>query len=79
MANEAPWLTTEKQGLAGLLLQSHHRAFARPLIAAAQPGRSKRLLCQTLLACGFPVLAHGTGKDPNLSYANATALEVHIF
>ena len=73
MAHEAAWLTSEKQGLAGLLLQSHQRAFGQPLIAAAQAGRSKRLLCQELFACGFPVLAHGTEKDPQLGYANAAA------
>ena len=76
MAHEAAWLTAEKQALAGLLLQSHQRAFSRPLIASAQPSRSdsKRLLCQNLFACGFPVLAHGSGDDPRLIYANAAAL-----
>ena len=61
MASEAAWLTTDKQELAGVLLESHQRAFSRPLIASAQPSRSdsKRLLCQNLFACGFPVLAHG--------------------
>ena len=76
MAREAAWLTPEKQGLAGLLLQSHQRAFGEPLIAAALAGRSKRLLCQELFACGFPVLAHDTDKDPRLSYANAAALQL---
>lgn len=76
MANEAAWLTAQQQGLAGLLLQAHQRAFSRPLIAAAQSGRSKRLACQELFACGFPVLAHGTGQDPKLSYANAAALQL---
>lgn len=77
MAREAAWLTADKQELVGvLLLQSHQRAFSRPLIASAQPGRSKRLLCQELFACGFPVLAHGTEQDPELSYANAAALQL---
>ena len=76
MACEAAWLTMDKQGLAGLLLQSHQRAFDRPLIASAQPNRSKRLICQELFACGFPVLAHGTESDPRLSYANAAALQL---
>ena len=78
MAHEAAWLSSDKQELAGLLLHAHQRAFSRPLIAAAQPSRSdsKRLLCQDLFACGFPVLAHGTGKDPKLSYANAAALQL---
>ena len=76
MAHEAAWLTAEKQELAAVLLQSHQRAFSRPLIASAQPGQSKRLLCQNLFACGFPVLAHGTEQDPKLSYANAAALQL---
>ena len=76
MTSEAAWLTAEKQGLAGVLLQSHQRAFARPLIAAARPGLSKRLLGQELFACGSPVLAHGTEQDPQLSYANAAALQL---
>ena len=76
MAREAAWLTAEKQGLAAVLLQSHQWAFSRPLIASAQPGHSKRLLCQNLFACGFPVLAHGTEQDPKLSYANAAALQL---
>ena len=60
MASEAAWLSNDKQGLAELLLQSHQRAFAQPLIADAQPGHSKQLLCQNLFTCDFPVLAHGT-------------------
>ena len=76
MAREAAWLTADKQGLAAVLLQSHQRAFSRPLIASAQPGQSRRLLCQNLFACGFPVLAHGTEQDPALSYANAAALQL---
>ena len=76
MAREAAWLTADKQGLAAVLLQSHQRAFSRPLIASAQPGHSRRLLCQNLFACGFPVLAHGTEQDPALSYANAAALQL---
>jgi hypothetical protein len=76
MASEAAWLTAEKQGLAGVLLHSHQRAFGRALIPAAQPDRSRRLLCQELFACGFPVLAHGTENDPRLSYANAAALQL---
>ena len=76
MAHEAAWLTADKQALAAVLLQSHQRAFSRPLIGSAQPGQSKRLICQNLFACGFPVLAHGAGQDPKLSYANAAALQL---
>ena len=61
MADDAAWLTAETQALATMMLDSHQRAFGRPLIATARPGRSRRLQCQELFACGFPVLAHGTG------------------
>ena len=76
MADDAAWLTAETQALVAMLLHSHQRAFDRPLIASAQPGRSRRLLCQELFTCGFPVLAHGTENDPKLSYANAAALQL---
>ena len=76
MAREAAWLTSEKIEFTGVLLQSHQRAFSWPLIATHQPGHSKRLICQNLFACGFPVLAHGTEQDPELSYANAAALQL---
>ena len=78
MASEAAWLSNDKQGLAELLLQSHQQAFSRPLISTHQPGHSKRLICQNLFACGFPVLAHGTEQDPELSYANAAALQLCV-
>ena len=74
--NEAPWLTGEKRGLVTLLLSSHQRAFGRPLMACERSRQSMRLACQELFACGFPVLAHGTGEDPKLSYANAAALQL---
>ena len=73
---DAPWLSAEKRGLVTLLLSSHQRAFGRPLIPSARAGQSMRLCCQDLFACGFPVLAHGTGSDPTLSYANAAALQL---
>ena len=76
MADDAAWLTAETQTLAAMLLHSHQRAFGRPLITATQPTPSKRVLCQELFTCGFPVLAHGTEDDPKLSYANAAALQL---
>ncbi|MEC8441006.1 MAG: MEKHLA domain-containing protein [Cyanobacteriota bacterium] len=73
---DAPWLSAEKRGLVTLLLTSHQRAFGRPLIAAARAGQSMRLCCQDLFVCGFPVLSHGIGSDPTLTYANAAALQL---
>ena len=72
--SEAPWLSAEKQGLTTLILHSHERAFGRPLIASRRHGASERMRCQELFSCGFPVLAHGIEADPQLSYANASAL-----
>ena len=71
---DPPWLIASQQALVAQLLQSHQRAFGRPLISAAQPGSSKQLICQELFACGFPVLAHDGGPEPKLTYANAAAL-----
>ena len=76
MTNEAAWLTKGNTALAVLLLQSHQRAFGRSLIAMGQPDPPQRLISQALFACGFPVLAHGTGNDPKLTYANAAALQL---
>lgn len=58
------------------MLQSHQRAYSRALITAAQQEHPERLRCQELFSCGFPVLAHGTGDDPVLTYANAAALQL---
>ena len=69
-----PWLSAEKQRLTTLILHSYARSFGRPLIAAGRQLAAERVQCQELFACGFPVLAHGTGSDPKLSYANANAL-----
>ena len=73
---ETPWLSDEKRGLVNLLLNSHQQAFGRPLLASQRSSQSMRLTCQELFVCGFPVLAHGTGSDPTLSYANAAALQL---
>ena len=77
MGDEAAWLRIETRGLARLVLQSHQRAFGRPLIASARPGWCFELTtCQELFACGFPVLAHNCSPDPKLTYANAAALQL---
>ena len=54
---ETPWLSDEKRGLVNLLLNSHQRAFGRPLLASQRSSQSMRLTCQELFVCGFPVLA----------------------
>ena len=74
MSATAPWLTPEQRDLTVQLLRSHQRAFGQALLAAAQVNTTHRQTCQELFACGFPVLAHGSGDDPRLIYANAAAL-----
>ena len=73
---QTPWLSDDNQGLVKLLLSSHRRAFGEPLLASERSRHSSRLICQELFACGFPVLAHGAGDDPVLTYANAAALQL---
>lgn len=73
---DAPWLTPERLGLTALLLESHRRAFGRPLLAGHGPGRSRRLAAQELFAGAEVVLAHGGGRDPQLIYANGAALRL---
>ena len=72
----APWLDGAQQALAHQILESHQRGFGCALIAGSSPKLSRRLTAQELFNCGFPVLAHGGGSDPKLSYANAAALQL---
>jgi hypothetical protein len=76
VAESAPWLTLEIQGLVSILLLSHQRAFQRPLLACDRPGGSRRLANQELFSSTMAVLAHDTSSDPRLIYANATALRL---
>jgi len=74
--NNAPWLDAPTQGLAIQILESHQHGFGCELIAGNSPEQSRRLTAQELFSCGFPVLAHGGGSDPTLTYANAAALQL---
>ena len=76
MAETAPWLTQESQGLTSILLRSHQRAFGRPLLACDRPGTSRRLTNQELFSSTVAVLAHDNSNDPRLIYANAMALRL---
>jgi len=62
--------------LTALLLESHRRAFGKPLLAADRPGGSRRLAAQELFAGQEVVLAHDGGRDPRLIYANDAALQL---
>ena len=64
------------QGLVSILLLSHRRAFACPLLASDRPGTSRRLTAQELFNSSMAVLAHNNAGDPALTYANATALRL---
>ena len=75
MQSDPPWLKADQQALVAQLLQSHQRAFQRPLMASARQ-QPLRLSCQELFACGFPVLAHDGSPEPTLTYANAAALRL---
>ena len=57
-------------------MESHQRGFRCRLIAGVGAGLPSRLTAQELFGCGFPVLAHGGGSDPTLTYANAAALQL---
>ena len=74
--NAFPWLGNQKLLLAELLLATHLEAFSQPLVAETPEEQSRLSRCQKLFRCGFPVLAHGTGDDPRLTYANAAALQL---
>jgi hypothetical protein len=70
----APWLESESIDIAGLILCSHRRAYARPLLAEGGGGRSARQAAQELFAAATVVLAHDGASDPRLIYANRAAL-----
>ena len=74
--NPSPWLENQKLLLAELLLASHLEAFSQALVAETSGDQSRLFRCLKLFRCGFPVLAHGTGDDPRLTYANAAALQL---
>ena len=76
MAEAAPWLTQESQGLTSILLRSHRRALGRALLACDRPGTSRRLTNQELFSSAIAVLAHDSSNDPRLIYANAKALRL---
>ncbi|MFZ0409034.1 MAG: MEKHLA domain-containing protein [Cyanobium sp.] len=73
---EAAWLTPQRIELAGMILASHRRAFAGPLLAGCTAARCPRQCAQELFSATAAVLAHDGGADPRLIYANRTALRL---
>jgi hypothetical protein len=69
-----PWLSDAAIATAGRLLAGHRLAFARPLLAGVQNGRSPLQAAQELFVAATVVLAHDGGVDPRLIYANRAAL-----
>ena len=72
----APWLHPQSRRWAELILNSHQRAFGRPLLACDRSEDLGRLRCQELFSSASAVLAHDTSHDPALIYANASALQL---
>jgi hypothetical protein len=70
----APWLESESIDIAGLILHSHRRTYARSLLTGNGGGRSGRQAAQELFAAATVVLAHDGASDPRLIYANRAAL-----
>jgi hypothetical protein len=70
----APWLESESIDIAALILRSHRRAYARPLLAESDACISARQAAQELFAAATVVLAHDGASDPRLIYANRAAL-----
>ncbi|MCP9808182.1 MEKHLA domain-containing protein [Cyanobium sp. HWJ4-Hawea] len=76
----APWLTPGAIATADCILSSFHRAFGRPLIAAAGVENPTQR-AQELFAAPLVVLAHDAspldqGDGPQLIYGNRAALSL---
>jgi hypothetical protein len=70
----ARWLETESIDIAGLILRTHRRAYAGPLLAESGACISGGQAAQELFAAATVVLAHEGGTAPRLIYANRAAL-----
>lgn len=73
---EAPWLQEQVVDLVAMLLRRHRAIFGSPLWAGADPETNPHLAAQEVFAADQAVLAHDGGADPQLVYANATALRL---
>lgn len=72
---EPPWLCSPALEISGLILQSYHQAWGRPLLALPASA-SPRLAAQELFGAATVVAAHDGGADPRLIYANRAALSL---
>jgi hypothetical protein len=73
--DDPPWLRSPALETSGLILESHRRAWGRPLLALPATA-TRRLAAQELFSAGTVVAAHDGGEDPRLIYANRAALSL---
>jgi hypothetical protein len=71
---EAPWLSAAAIERASWLLDSHQRAFGRPLIAAAAGSAAQELFAAATVVLAHDGSANRPDHDPRLIYANRSAL-----
>lgn len=71
---EAPWLSATAIEQASWLLDSHQRAFGRPLIAAATGSAAQELFAAATVVLAHDGSADRPDHDPRLIYANRSAL-----
>jgi hypothetical protein len=73
MTGVEPWSSPDWVARARLLIESFRRRLGRDLLATTG---SDLVTAETLFRAPFVVVAHGTGADPLLTYANAAALRL---
>jgi hypothetical protein len=73
MTGVEPWSSPEWVARARLLVESFRRRLGRELVVATG---SDLVVAEALFRAPAVVVAHGTGPDPLLTYANAAALRL---
>lgn len=73
MTGVEPWSSPEWVARSRLLVESFRRRVGRDLVTVTGP---ELVTAETLFRAPFVVVAHGTGPDPLLTYANAAALRL---
>jgi hypothetical protein len=73
MTGVEPWSSPDWVARARLLLESFRRRLGRDLLPVTG---SDLVVAETLFRAPVVVVAHGTGQDPLLNYANAAALKL---
>jgi hypothetical protein len=73
MTGVEPWSSPEWVARARLIVESFRRRLGRDLVATKG---SDLVVAEALFRAPVVVVAHGTGPDPLLTYANASALKL---